>query len=159
MGANVQTFEVGNAKIRLRFAVGPDPFGHKGIFIESIRDLVANHDYLTASDVSDGRRATQTYVFEYAVNDGPPRISSRDLEVTNVAVINPGRAIRIEAVDPLYGVSFHLGVVTDDDKPAVLLNLRITKTSPGPSAFLRMVFPKLLGLRARGRPGDTYGVV
>ena len=51
----MQTYEVGNDRITIRMAVGPDPFGHKGIFVESIRDPLSNHEYLTAADVSEGR--------------------------------------------------------------------------------------------------------
>ncbi|MER7754402.1 hypothetical protein [Kitasatospora sp. NPDC097643] len=154
----MKRLEVGNEKIKLRLAIGPS--GEKdprlqwrdGIFVESIRDLAVGreHEYLTS----------QTYLFEFAVNNGPSQISSRDLVVTNHAILAPGRFVRIYAKTRDDSLSFKLDVYTDGSNPAVILALTVTNTSRQlGSAFLRMVVPKLLGLQARGGPCDTYGMV
>ena len=106
------------------------------------------HEYLAAP----------TFLFEFAVNDGPPRISSRDLRVTDHEVFASGREVRVSPSAPDEHLSFELVATNDGLEPAVILALTVTSERLE-SAFLRMVMPKILGLRARGSPCDTFGMI
>lgn len=152
-GPAMNRFEIGNDNVSLRFATGPVPDGddpsRTGIQLERIADPVLPRDYLISPP----------HLFEYSVNNGPPRISSHHLEVTNVVMLKPGREVRIEAQDRQHHLSFQLHIVTDGDRPAVLIGL--TVTSSGSAVFLRMVYPRLLDLRTWPpvQPSAAHGMV
>ena len=144
--------EVGNENVALRLAVGVEsgqPL-ERGILVESIRDVRAGrgHEYLVAP----------TFLFEFAVDDGPPRLSSRDLIVVENHVVD-GREVRVHATAPADDLAFQLNVKTDADRAAILVALAVTNLRADSSVIVRMVVPKILGLRVRGGPCDTVGMV
>lgn len=139
----------GDISVRLALGTETDRPPDRGIRIESLRNVAAGgeHEYLIAP----------SFLFEFALDDGPPRIASRDLIVTGHDVVVPERHVRVRArarEDPLV---FAIDIVADGVQ-AVVMGVTITNEGPV-DVYLRMVIPKLLGLRTRGNASDSFGMI
>ena len=73
--------ELSNKHLSVRIGVGYEQGSVRGIQVASISDLQNKHQYLLKP----------TSLFEFAVNDGPPRRSSGDLVVTRHEINDFGK--------------------------------------------------------------------
>ena len=127
---------ISNSKISLDFDFST------GIRLVNISDRVLNRGYLRAP----------TMLFEFAANNGPPQESDTGLRVLTVEAV-AGVSLKVASLSiaepPL---SFELQVTLEPDSAVAILQLSAFTSSEDP-VFLRVVFPKIVGVVVPG--GDT----
>src|SRR5262249_25439217 len=121
------------------------------VWLESLDHPSRKHNYLRSP----------THLFEYALNNGPARISNRDLTIDKV-VQPDADSVVIQARGPDEDcVSFTLAVSADTS--AVVLTLTITDLSAGrllaADRVIRTAFPRIQGLVAKGDPRTAWGTI
>ena len=79
--------------------------------------------------------------------------------MTGHEVVEFGRHVTVRAAAAANDLAFQLDIKTDGDQAAVLVKVAVTSMRANSSMLVRMVVPKLLGLRVRGGPYETLGMV
>jgi hypothetical protein len=136
---------VDGKEISITFEVGGERF--RGILIKSIFNKVMRREHLSAP----------TFLFEFAVDNGLPQYSHTQLisqfsDPTPTSVMIGGVAVEYPHI------AFELEVKADEIAPNIVtLGLKVRSRLDKPT-FLRLVFPKLLGLTT-GDPAEAVGMI
>ena len=121
-----------------------------GITITRICDKATNHDYMRFPHS----------LFEFAVNNSPSYQSNTAVVVTSVlpSADGTGAVIGAEVTNVFARLRFGLSLTTPPGETAALLTMTVTNLSDDDVA-LKMVYPRIRGLRTAGHPRDMMGMV
>ncbi len=120
----------------------------RGITLRRIFDVRAQRDYLPAPSM----------FFEFAVNNGPIFESHTGLTATLESEAPDGSALSISAISTDGLIAFNLTATLPPDLPVALFQLEAINLGFD-TIFLRVVMPKIFGVRTPGHPAHMMGAI
>jgi hypothetical protein len=120
----------------------------RGITLRRLFDVIAQRDYLPAPSM----------FFEFAVDNGPIFQSHTGLTAVLVSEAPDGSSLSISARSIDGKIAFNLTATLPPDLPVVLFELEAINLTPDP-IFLRVVMPKIFGVRTPGHPAHMMGAI